>query len=586
MGSVKDVAECLGVSKNTVQRVLITEGLWESKRSREVVELFNKGCSPQEIADNLMLSLKCVQNYLPYTKGMNNGSITDNAKSSKEKRVRMKNALEKQKNKYPDKSKENNVIIDRNLFNQQKREKRMEFIERGKVVKKTERPSKAAKKYLPAVYELRFELVNYDGSNFKFKPEQELILAKYAKCSEGISRDVIVPASMSLNALNYMIQRLFGWQNSHLHEFGLDNDTFIKLTSGGNLKQWKKLCGVLFRFPDEDFADKYCGDDYDGTRSFKKWLKSKYCGDELPFSVGDSYIENVRLVSEFEKSVEAIKVSKDLKTVDEIQKQCILKGGCNSLLERLSLNNIFFPKEYSVNYIEWIKTIESEIREKRAIIEDIKEVKDEYLELLESLSELRRRRITQAEFERITRWGNKFTHTPKTVAERAYSENSKMINVMEERCREILSALEPQVIPFTDRLFYRYDFGDGWCVRITCKNAYYINDSWDFPNSQGFVFPVINDKDIIEDWDFYDFISDEKIIGNKAETLRNVTRKKEPLCIRTDGLSVLDDVGGIYGFIDMLKIIHGNSFVKADEKREWALEQGWTGRATKPINML
>ena len=90
--SVKDTAEILGVSKNTVQRVLITEGLWESKRSREVVELFNKGYSPQEIADSLMLSLKCVQNYLPYTKGMNNGSITDNAKNSKEKRMRMKNA--------------------------------------------------------------------------------------------------------------------------------------------------------------------------------------------------------------------------------------------------------------------------------------------------------------------------------------------------------------------------------------------------------------------------------------------------------------------------------------------------------------
>ena len=62
--------------------------------------------------------------------------------------------------------------------------------------------------------------------------------------------------------------------------------------------------------------------------------------------------------------------------------------------------------------------------------------------------------------------------------------------------------------------------------------------------------------------------------------------KKTPICIRVDGLSVLDDVGGIYGFIDMLKTIHGNDFEKADEMREWAKTQGWTGRATKPINMI
>ena len=37
--SVQAISLVLGVSKMTVQRVLITEGLWESKRSREIVEL-------------------------------------------------------------------------------------------------------------------------------------------------------------------------------------------------------------------------------------------------------------------------------------------------------------------------------------------------------------------------------------------------------------------------------------------------------------------------------------------------------------------------------------------------------------------
>lgn len=584
--TVETTADEIGVSVSTVRRVLITEGLWESKRSREVVSLFNEGYSPREIADKLFLSLKCVQNYLPYTRGMNNGGLTDNAKNSKEKRKRMKNAYKKQSKKFGNKDNVSSIAVDKNLFADYEKEKSMEFNGIGKIIEKGERPTKSARKYLPAVFKLHLELVDYDGNDFEFEPEEELILAKYAKVFESISRDVYVPASMSLNAVNYMIQKLFGWQNGHLHEFGLDKETFNNVTCGGSLEQWKKLCGVLFRFPDEDFADKYCNDDYDGTKSFKSWLKSKYCGDELPFCVGDSYPENLRLVSEFEKSVNNIKVSKKLETVDQIQKECIFNGDCNSMLERLPLESIFFPAGYAVDYDKWKTITESEINEKKAIIDEMSNIKDEYFELLSDLSELRRRRITQSEFDRIIKRGFKFSQKPKTAAERAYIENSKAINVMETRCKEILSALEPYVTPFTNELLYRYDFGDGWCVKITCQKAYYINDSWDFPNENGFVCPPISDKETAADWDFYDFATDEKISGNKSEVLKKVTSNKAPICVRADGVNVLDDVGGIYGFIDMLETIHGNDFTTADEMREWAREQGWTGRLTKVGNML
>ena len=68
--SVQFISLALGVSKMTVQRVLITEGLWESKRSREVVRLAKQGKTADEIANALYLSLKCVQNYMPYKRGM------------------------------------------------------------------------------------------------------------------------------------------------------------------------------------------------------------------------------------------------------------------------------------------------------------------------------------------------------------------------------------------------------------------------------------------------------------------------------------------------------------------------------------
>lgn len=49
---------------------------------------------------------------------------------------------------------------------------------------------------------------------------------------------------------------------------------------------------------------------------------------------------------------------------------------------------------------------------------------------------------------------------------------------------------------------------------------------------------------------------------------------------------MLDDVGGIGGFIDMLKTIHGDDLEAAEEMREWAKGQGWFGRSVKIENML
>ena len=48
--SVQAISLVLGVSKMTVQRVLITEGLWESKRSREIVELAKQGKTAEILA--------------------------------------------------------------------------------------------------------------------------------------------------------------------------------------------------------------------------------------------------------------------------------------------------------------------------------------------------------------------------------------------------------------------------------------------------------------------------------------------------------------------------------------------------------
>ena len=57
-------------------------------------------------------------------------------------------------------------------------------------------------------------------------------------------------------------------------------------------------------------------------------------------------------------------------------------------------------------------------------------------------------------------------------------------------------------------------------------------------------------------------------------------------CICKDGLNVLDDVGGMWGYRDFLVTIHEGSEEEQDEMREWARYLGWTGRNVSPKNML
>ena len=99
------------------------------------------------------------------------------------------------------------------------------------------------------VLKLHLELMDFD--------EEELeLLRKYGRAQNGISRDILVPAEMPLHNLHYAIQKAFGWQNSHLHQFryeeelfdGLFNDRFIT---------WMGFCGLYFRFPSDDVEDDY-----------------------------------------------------------------------------------------------------------------------------------------------------------------------------------------------------------------------------------------------------------------------------------------------------------------------------------------
>ena len=110
----------------------------------------------------------------------------------------------------------------------------------------------------------------------------------------------------------------------------------------------------------------------------------------------------------------------------------------------------------------------------------------------------------------------------------------------------------------SNEFFYEYDYGDGWRVRIELLEEYENKDS----------NPGIEDKL-------------GELIGKVMATLA-------PICLDVDGLPVFDDVGGIGGFCDFLKGLHGeeNDHGYAKEDLDWAKNLGWNGRMSKADKLL
>ncbi|WP_409229368.1 IS1096 element passenger TnpR family protein [Gudongella sp. SC589] len=112
---------------------------------------------------------------------------------------------------------------------------------------------------------------------------QKRMLKRYGESISGdsIIRDILIPSDMPLHNLHYAIQKLFGWQNSHLRSFYLPEEVYGRLT-GGTVKGWADLVGILFQPPSEAEEDVFWDDDYN-SGSIKVWLKRKYTG---PYTYG------------------------------------------------------------------------------------------------------------------------------------------------------------------------------------------------------------------------------------------------------------------------------------------------------------
>lgn len=451
----------------------------------------------------------------------------------------------------------------------------------------------------PTVWQLHLELegsaVAPEDSKQTMVTELEReLLHKRGKVEHSISRDILAPGSMTLYGLHFAIQRLFGWQHSHLHAFALPEPVLHSLTRG-QFDDFLRLCGVYFRFPDEELdQQRMLNDEYPEEVRFETWLRWHYCGPYEEEDLCDEYLDQQAVAQSFLQQVPQVQIMKrppasDLVGVDPegnisfrslrptVEKQIpphqatleemsrcsiLFAHPFNVLLERLTLSELLLPKgKTPVPY--------------RARMRELKrfETRNPLEDGLDKLLELEKLMDDAADGVSVHHHcmdllKEELAHILVDEAEELVHQAMTDIDVT-QACADlayvlIMARYTPPCAPLTDTLKYSYDFGDDWNVTITAQRCYQCSDG---------AWVSADDGD--------------DPMGELAQQVGKVWDKEQPVCIAVDGLNVMDDVGGLPGYCDFLyHRFESPDPMQKEECRSWAKAQGWTGRFRNLERML
>lgn len=565
LGSIIAVAQKLGISEVKVRRILITEGLWSSRTSREIARLLLEGLSVEEIAARINISANAVRAYMPYRRGLYNES-EQSPEAARSDNYRKRKAANAEKANRPEAGTPADV------------RQKIESMDRSSV--SADRLYSEIMEKPPRVMRLRLAL-DTDGAD----PD---ILHSYGKAKDGIIREVLVPADITLHALHYVIQRAFGWTNSHLHHFCFTEETQNALLTAvadrgherPTYSDWEKLAGVYFRFPTDDDNDIYWDDDYDGEESVKTWYRRKYRAPYRYEGFSEHYLECRNRAARFREKNPVIRPTisfteyreakeenrapeKAMLPIGEVayaDMRRTLESNMDELLERLPLIDLVFPARAS-RPEGW----QDQVRDTAESA------------LTKAAGTKTKLRNLQAAIVRAVKLFDKDEYAGYCAYESAFNGYKRFVG-----------QYDPAPVPLDSTIRYLYDYGDGWEVLIHCVEAYYTKDGFGHPASDmpaGWVTVAVSNESLeglSKGFNSENSQVDESLSGQIAE----VKFSGKPLCILADGLDVMDDVGGIHGFCDFLMTIHEGSDEEKEEYRTWARGQGWTGRKVKTENIL
>lgn len=355
------------------------------------------------------------------------------------------------------------------------------------------------------------------------------------------------PSDLPLYALHYVIQKAFGWQNSHLHQFSIPEER-AKTLCQDKASVWSRLVGVLFRSPLMGEEDEFWADDYMGG-SYKNWLRRKYTGPYLSLNHGEGLLP----------------CQKDMMSLD-------MKQEYDVFYEKTDYPTILHRDEY----VSRVLPVETRRGRRGAPTDESTRVERRSFEELplealgrlfdrDQLSLVERLPVDSVLLPGQNSLGDYREEEICSTGKELYDALGKYIHDIIDRQED---TPEAQVcpLPFTDVLYYTYDFGDDWTVRITA--------SW-------------NCEDLM------DQLSQKEL--DKAQIkCRELYR---PVLVAREGLFVMDDVGGLLGYLDFLQTINPDLESMAAEEKAmakqnkkelltWAKGQGWKKDDAANLNFL
>ena len=108
-------------------------------------------------------------------------------------------------------------------------------------------------------------------------------------------REVLVPESMPLRILRYVIDQLFSLSPTPEYQFSIPEEEFIRQTDD-RFTEYCRLCGARFRFPTIRDEESCCGEEEVDP---KEWLRRRYRGSYTYHGNADHLVENQQAVRNF-----------------------------------------------------------------------------------------------------------------------------------------------------------------------------------------------------------------------------------------------------------------------------------------------
>ena len=619
-GEVTETAEHFKITRTKVTKMLVTSGVYSTPMTRGIQKLRAKGMSVKEIAAELGCSTGTVSSYLPYTTEFHGtAEPTKHAKEVREYRAYEKKQKERQvqerkEERMEDWKKDLDSKLSFTVTDSRRPRMTWEMAQRSPELAYAKSALEASGIELPAEEDRREELRGkgdltpdevldlgefpgalYDrnvhdleelyGEELPYEPREMMrlhlelvadfserekkVMHKYGSMAgDTISRDVLVSDDLPLYALHYVIQRAFGWQNSHLHRFYISDERIAEFTK--NAETWLQQVGVIYRSPLMDENAEFWADDYE-RGSFKNWLRKKYTGPCVSQCWAEGLkscradMDHIDLDAEYYVEYGYYKADRRYEPGyegnGELDPDDAADAGKVRLLRCRPVYNWKGEKNDPPEADEFVHGFRVEVVKMRDLpVEMMNRLFERgAFDILERLS------IGEVLAVRNMSLADSFQD-----GEQVSGYQEMLDDGMDDEIEGILEGdldspmKQPFVYSFTDELLYNYDFGDNWKIRITGSR---------------------NCSDLVESGRITQDMLD------KSNIKARVTYR--PVLLSRDGEMLIDDVGGTSGMVGFIEAIntmgrgeHDENGMSRTELKEWAKSQGWHKDDSTDFNLL